>query len=268
MRCAPFLAMLALLLGAGPVPAQESPGIRPTLKQSDAKPAKKHVRRKAVTAKPTEAESSEAQAAPRKPAKSSSSRGGKPSMVNNAIAARKAAAAKPAPQKSDPAKSDPPPDVFAGIPPGERLKIQAALLWSGAYAGAAGDDDPMLTAVKNYQKHNKAKVTGMLTPPERAALVAAAKAHEDEFGWSVVVDPATGIRIGLPTKLVPQARDAARGTRWSSAHGEVQVETFRIKDAGLTLAALFEREKKEPATRKVETSVLHDDNFFISGVQR
>ena len=267
MRCAPFLAMLALLLGTGPVPAQESPGIRPTVKQSDAKPAKKHVRGKAVTAKPAEAESSEAQAAPRKPAKSSSSRGGKPSMVNNAIAARKAAAAKPAPQKSDPAKSDPPPDVFAGIPPGERLKIQAALLWSGDYAGAAGDDDPMLTAVKNYQKHNKAKVSGVLTPPERAALVAAAKAHEDEFGWSVVVDPATGIRIGLPAKLVPQARDAARGTRWSSAHGEVQVETFRIKDAGLTLAALFEREKKEPATRKVETSVLHDDNFFISGVQ-
>ena len=157
--------------------------------------------------------------------------------------------------------------MFAGIPPGERLKIQAALLWSGDYTGAAGGDDPMLTAIKNFQKRNKAKVTGVLTPAERAALLAAAKAHEDEFGWSVVVDPATGIRIGLPTKLVPQARDAARGTRWSSAHGEVQVETFRIKDAGLKLAALFEQQKKEPATRKVETSVLHDDNFFISGMQ-
>ena len=125
----------------------------------------------------------------------------------------------------------------------------------------------MLTAIKNFQKRSKAKVTGTLTPAERASLIAAAKEHEQEFGWSVVVDPATGVRIGLPTKLLPHARDAARGTRWSSAHGEVQVETFRIKNAGLTLAALFEQEKKQPSTRKVEGSALHDDNFFVSGMQ-
>ena len=153
------------------------------------------------------------------------------------------------------------------ITPAERRKIQAALLWSGDYTGPAGGEDPMLSAIKNFQKRHKGKVTGVLTPSERADLIAAAKTHEDEFGWSVVVDPATGIRIGLPTKLVPQARDAAHGTRWSSAHGEVKVETFRIKEAGLTLAALFEREKKEPAVRRVESSALQDDGFTISGMQ-
>ncbi len=88
-----------------------------------------------------------------------------------------------------------------------------------------------------------------------------------EFGWSVVIDPATGVLIGLPTKMVPNVRDAARGTRWSSAHGEVQVETFRIADRDLKLSALFEQEKRAPATRKVEYSLLRDDNFFISGFQ-
>ncbi|MGH7880889.1 MAG: peptidoglycan-binding domain-containing protein, partial [Candidatus Binataceae bacterium] len=165
------------------------------------------------------------------------------------------------------ARTEPAQPVFAGIPPAERLKIQAALLWAGDFPGAGTGEDPMLAAIKNFQKRNKAKVTGVLTATERASLIAAAKTHEDEFGWSVVADPATGVRIGLPTKLVPNARDAAHGTRWSSAHGEIQVETFRTKDAGLTLAALFERERKVPATRKVETSVLHDDNFFISGMQ-
>ena len=104
----------------------------------------------------------------------------------------------------------------------------------------------------------------MLTAEQRAALVSAADSHEQEFGWSVVVDPATGVRIGLPSKLVPNARDAANGTRWSSPHGEVQVETFRLKDA--KLAALFDEEKKK-TPRTIEHSVLNDDNFIISGMQ-
>jgi hypothetical protein len=98
-------------------------------------------------------------------------------------------------------------------------------------------------------------------------LLAAAQLHEDEFGWTVVVDPATGVRIGLPMKLVPQARDTPRGTRWSAKHGEVQVETFRIKSAEIKLAALFEQQKKEPSTRKIEQSALRDDSFVITGMQ-
>jgi hypothetical protein len=177
-------------------------------------------------------------------------------------------AAKPAAPKPEiAAKSEPVADVFAGIPAGERLKIQSALLWSGDYTGSIGNEDPMLSAIKNFQRRAKSKITGVLTPAERANLLAAAKSHEDEFGWSVVADPATGVRIGLPSKLVPLARDAAHGTRWSSAHGDVQVETFRIKDPNLKLAALFEQQKKQPANRKVEYSVVRDDNFLISGMQ-
>jgi hypothetical protein len=47
----------------------------------------------------------------------------------------------------------------------------------------------------------------------------------------------------------------------------VQVETFRIADRDLKLSALFEQEKKEPATRKIEYSLLRDDGFIISGLQ-
>ncbi|HEY1310692.1 MAG TPA: trypsin-like peptidase domain-containing protein [Pseudolabrys sp.] len=238
MRWGPFLVALAFCFGALPAPAQDSPGIIPALKE-DAKPAVKRVKPKAAAVKSAEA----------KPAQP------------------KAATAKPEAPKAADAKAEAASDVFAGISQAERQKIQAALLWSGDFTGAAAGEDPMLAAIKNFQKRNKAKITGVLTPSERAALIADAKLHEDEFGWNVVVDPATGVRIGLPTKMVPNAHDAANGTRWSSAHGEVQVETFRVKDPALTLSALFEKEKKEPATRKIETSVLHDDNFFISGMQ-
>jgi hypothetical protein len=268
MRCGPFIVMLALLIGAVPALAQDSPAIMPTIKETAAKLVRKHVRARAVAARPAKPKSAEAKAVAPKPAaeklatKTVAAKRVKPKPVAEKPAAAKIAAVKPVEVTAAPAA-----DVFSGVPQGERLKIQAALLWSGDYTGTAGGDDPMLAAIKNFQKRHKGKVTGVLTPSERADLVAAAKAHEEEFGWNVVVDPATGIRIGLPTKLVPQARDAARGTRWSSAHGEVQVETFRIKDPALKLAALFEQQKKEPATRRVETSVLHDDDFFISGMQ-
>lgn len=181
--------------------------------------------------------------------------------------AAKSAIKKPAAPKTVEAKAEPSQDAFGGIPAAERHKVQAALLWAGDYAGAAKGEDPLLAAIKNYQRRSKGKITGVLTGAERANLIAAAHEHEEEFGWSVVVDPATGIRIGLPIKMVPHARDAARGTRWSSAHGDVQVETFRITDPDLKLSALFEQQKKEPSNRKVEYSVLRDDNFFISGLQ-
>jgi hypothetical protein len=290
MRCGPFLIVLALLIGAVRAQAQDSPGIVPMPKETAAQPAKKHIRHKTYAAQPAEAKASAVAAKKAEPTEAKTGKAkaiivtatapklpqprpaeamaaapkqeAKPVVAKTAALTATAVAPKP-----DTAKAEPADDMFAGIPPAERRKIQAALLWSGDYTGAVGGEDPMLAAIKNFQKRHKAKVTGVLTPSERADLIAAAKAHEAEYGWNVVVDPATGIRIGLPTKMLPNARDAAHGTRWSSKHGEVKVETFRIKETGLTLAGLFEREKKEPAVRRVESSVLNDDGFTISGMQ-
>src|SRR5262249_56789136 len=44
-------------------------------------------------------------------------------------------------------------------------------------------------------------------------------------------------------------------------------ETFRIAEPGTTLAAVFEQQKKEPANREVEYSVLRDSSFVLSGLQ-
>ena len=190
----------------------------------------------------------------------------KPAAVP-APAAPKLASLPPPKPEVKPAPAAKESDALAGIPAGERLKIQASLLWAGDYTGATGSEGPMLTAIKNFQKRIKAKVTGLLTAEERARLIAAAKYHDDVFGWTVVTDPATGVRIGLPAKLAPQAHDTAQGTRWSSKHGEVQIETFRLKRPDVKLATLFETMKHEPASRRVEASALHDDGFVISGLE-
>ena len=75
-------------------------------------------------------------------------------------------------------KSEPEPEALAGIPPAQRLKIRSALLWAGDYPAAASEGDPLQTAIKNFQKRHKAKVTGVLTSSERADLVDAADRHE------------------------------------------------------------------------------------------
>jgi hypothetical protein len=229
----PKAAAFALLFSVVATAAQESPGVQPAAVQADVKPAR--AGRPAVTA-----------AAPKISAPAT-------------VAARTAAVASESGRidsVTEPALSD-----------GERGRIRSALLWSGDYTGSLAGDDPMVAAIKNYQKRAKSRVTGVLSAAERANLLAAAQMHENEFGWTVVVDPATGVRIGLPMKLVPQARDTPRGTRWSAKHGEVQVETFRIKSTDVKLSALFEQQKNEPKTRKIEQSALRDDSFVITGMQ-
>ena len=254
MRWGCFLAVLALFCAAAPASAQWNSNGNPNPVER-APAAKKHhaVRRPAAHA-----------AKPQEPAAP------KAADAKPAIPAPKPDVAKTAPAKSEPAKNEPakaepaPPAGLAAIPPAERLKIQSALYWSGDYANAAKDGGAMEDAIRNFQKRNRSKITGVLTSEQRAELVAAADNHEQEFGWSVVVDPSTGVRIGLPTKLVPNAQNADHGTRWSSPHGEVQVETFRVKDANLS--ALFDAEKKKPG-RTIEHSGLENDSFIISGMQ-
>ena len=109
--------------------------------------------------------------------------------------------------------------------------------------------------------------TGVLNPQERAALAAAAKTRQEAVGWRIADDPASGTRLGLPAKLVPQSAAATVGTRFSSRRGEVQVETFRIATSGTALAAVYEQQRKEPAERKPDYNVLRPDFFVISGLQ-
>jgi hypothetical protein len=271
-RCGPGLMAAALLLASGGALARDLAADAPYPLPPEAVAAPAHPKPQRAHAAAVPLPPAAPRAASAAPAETTAAiplpkvAPQRPAAVPTAAAPKLASLPPPKPEmKPAPVTKDN--DVFAGIPAGERPKLQASLLWAGDYSGATGSEDPMLIAIKNFQKRIKAKITGVLTADERARLIAAAKYHDDAFGWTVVTDPATGVRIGLPAKLAPQAHDTAQGTRWSSKHGEVRVETFRIKRPDLKLAALFETMKHEPASRRVEYSALHDDGFVISGLQ-
>ena len=168
--------------------------------------------------------------------------------------APKANAPKADGQKADGQKASSAAGAYAAMPESERLAIQSDLALLGDYEGAPGNfDEGTTAAVKAFQQHLHNRATGVLAAPERDALAAAAKGPAAAVGWRLIDDPKTGARLGLPEKLVPNSSASRSGSRWTSAQGQIQIETFRYTEAALP--ALFEDEKKT-SKRRVTASVL------------
>jgi hypothetical protein len=125
----------------------------------------------------------------------------------------------------------------------------------------------MVAAIKEFQKSRGSKQTGVLNPQERSVLAETARRRQDNVGWKIVTDPDTGVRLGIPTKLVPQQSSDANGAKWSSSTGTVQVVLTRRKETNPTTAKLADHEKKEPAGRNIDYTVVKPDFFVLSGLQ-
>src|SRR6266436_3239763 len=162
-----------------------------------------------------------------------------------------------------------PADTANAMAQAERQAIQSDLAWVGQYNGATTGEvsERMVAAIKEFQKSKGGKQTGVLNPQERGVLAETAKQRQDNVGWKIVTEAGTGARLGIPTKLVPQQSSDPNGARWSSSTGTVQIQLSRRKEANPTTAKLAEQEKKEPAGRKVEHSVVKPDFFVLSGMQ-
>jgi hypothetical protein len=162
-----------------------------------------------------------------------------------------------------------PADTAGAMAQAERQSIQSDLVWTGHYNGAINGEvsDRMVAAIKAFQRDRGAKQTGVLNPQERGVLSEAAKKKQDNVGWKVVFDAGTGVRLGVPAKLVPQQSSDASGAKWNSSTGTIQIQMARRKEAGPTTAKLAEQEKKEPAGRKIDYSVVKPDFFVLSGMQ-
>ncbi len=184
-------------------------------------------------------------------------------------AKKKAPAAKtPAAKKKD-AAPQATSRTYAGMPLAERIGIQFDLAWTGHYNGLIDGEfnDRSIAAVKAFQKDYHIRETGVLAAPDRALLASASKTRQERVGWRMVEDKVTGAQVGLPTAQVPNTSPGRSGTRWFSAQGQVQIETFRIREPGATLANVFEQQKKDPPGRKLEVNLLRNDFFILSGMQ-
>src|ERR1700694_4504087 len=162
-----------------------------------------------------------------------------------------------------------PADTANAMAQAERQAIQSDLAWVGQYNGAITGEvsERMVAAIKEFQKGRGGKQTGVLNPQERGVLAETAKRRQDNVGWKIVTEAGTGARLGLPTKLVPQQSSDANGAKWSSSTGTIQIQLSRRKEANPTTAKLAERERKEPAGRNIDYTVVKPDFFVLSGMQ-
>jgi peptidoglycan hydrolase-like protein with peptidoglycan-binding domain len=182
-----------------------------------------------------------------------------------------AAGAKPKPVTTIPIRPalQTPADTANAMAQAERLALQSDLAWVGQYNGAITGEvsERMVAAIKEFQKAKGGKETGVLNPQERGVLAETAKRRQDNVGWKIVADAGSGVRLGIPTKLTPQQSADANGAKWSSTTGTIQIQLSRRKEAGPTTAKLADREKKEPAGRTIDYTVVKPDFFVLSGMQ-
>jgi hypothetical protein len=188
-------------------------------------------------------------------------------IVQSAAAAPPKPQPKPAPDHNADSRSAV--QSYKAMPLAERIGIESDLIWTGDYNGVADGDfgDRAVGAVKAFQQRNGGRPTGILNPQERGALSTSARTHQEAVGWRMIQDPVTGVRLGIPTKLVRPSTHGATGIRYVSGHGEIQIETFRVENEGhATLQQVLDQQRKDP-TRHIEYNVIKSDFFVASGLQ-
>jgi hypothetical protein len=157
---------------------------------------------------------------------------------------------------------------FSALPEAERKAIQSDLIWTGHLNSAAtGSFGPLTFRAVNGFKAGRGQPDGQLTPAERQELARLARTARDAAGFAVITDQPTGVRIGIPQKLLPK-REAtpAGGSRWQSGDGKITLDVS-AGPATEPLQAIFDRAiaVNPNVQRKVTYKLLQPSFFVVAG---
>lgn len=148
----------------------------------------------------------------------------------------------------------------------ERKAIQNDLIWTGDFNGVAGGEFGKRTydALLAFERRSQGVSDGILTPPERAALTRAADQARLAIRFAPITDQSTGIRIGLPTALLPARVAVENGVVYRRPDGAVTLQLTSLP-AAQAFDDLFERLGQDAPGRKVTYRLKRPDWFVVSG---
>jgi hypothetical protein len=154
--------------------------------------------------------------------------------------------------------------IWETLPLDRRTAIQEALVWSGDYAGALDGTFGRMTfdAVAAFLARRKLGPETVGGDVAGKALAELMTTKKTAVGWQMVADATTGIRIGLPTRLIGPARKTDTGSRWTSKDGRIDIAAHRI--AGTDLAVLYDTVRADRPGRRITYSVLRPDWFVVA----
>jgi serine protease Do len=158
--------------------------------------------------------------------------------------------------------------IYGGLEPDVRVALQRALVWVDAFNGIAdGNIGPRtIGAIEAFQRSLGHTPTGLLSRPQVDELFARARRIEQAIGYRVLRDDATGAAIGVPSTFLDRVERVRRGTRLTSASGNVDMVTMAISTSERSLRQHYEmtlRNRPRP-----EYAVFRDGWFVIAGNDR
>ena len=141
--------------------------------------------------------------------------------------------------------------------------IQYDLIWSGdlnaVTDGVVGPRS--LAAIRAFERRIGSAADGVLSGPERRRLAADARAQREAMGYEIVIDEATGARIGVPFARVDGPNEARSGARYAAPDGSVEIVTHRV--AGASGLRDLHRRELVRLGREV-TYELRRENWFVA----
>lgn len=155
--------------------------------------------------------------------------------------------------------------AFEALPEADRKAFQEALTWTSGYSGVPDGTFGRQTfeAIASLQQSAGKPPTGILSPFDRKAVVDAAQKAKDLVGFAVVDDPRSGVRIGVPARVLPkQETNSNGGSRWQSPDGKVTLDT-RTAPPDATLQSLFDRNVAIQSPGRVVTYKVFRPEFFV-----
>lgn len=157
--------------------------------------------------------------------------------------------------------------AFEPLPEAERKGLQDALVWTGDYNSVITGTFGRRTydALLSYQRRAGNPAPGFPDARMRAAILAAGEMARKAARFTVKPDPASGVMIGVPERLLAKRSPQAGGTRWQSGDGRVTLDTKSFAPEETSLDALFARITAPGADRKVTYKIKRPDFLVVTG---
>ncbi len=162
--------------------------------------------------------------------------------------------------------------AFEALPENDRKAIQDALMWTGDYNGVVGVNfgKRAYDGIRSYQKRRNSAQTGILTDADWTALLADGKRAKDSVRFAVLDDSSTGIRLGVPMRVVEKWVRAPKGAplqtvNYQTNDGALKLDMLAAPLTAKTLEQAFADETAAKPNRKVTYKFQRPDFFVTSG---